>query len=307
MAVELEPNSTFASYRVEQPIGRGGMGAVYRARRSSDDAAIALKVVLDEHVRNARLLARFEREGRLAAQLAHPHLVPVEEAGTCDRVPFLAMAFIEGVDLTTAIGERGRLHPRTAAWIVAQIGSALDAVHAAGLVHRDVKPANVLLERRADGVHSYLTDFGLSKHVESTSGLTATGQWIGTVDYAAPEQIQAMRLTGATDVYALGCVLHHALTGRVPYPRERDVDKLSAHLTGPPPKPSDSNPEVPPQFDEVVATAMAMRAEDRYPTAGKLGDAALAAAREAGPEPLDPISFPARSPAAVDTDAPTAG
>lgn len=305
MAVELQPNSTFASYRVERIVGEGGMGAVYEARRLSDGAPVALKVVLGEHAQNAGFLARFEREGRLAAQLTHPHLVPIHEAGTEDGTPFLAMAFIDGVDLYAAVVEREGLHPATAATIVSQVGLALDAANVEGLVHRDVKPGNVLLERRPGVVHAYLTDFGLSKHVASTSGITATGQWVGTVDYAAPEQVQAQDVDARTDVYALGCVLYWTLTGRVPYPRDRDVDKLVAHLSGSPPKPSEAAGEVPEAFDAVVAKAMSVRPQDRYQSAGELGAAALDAARDAGPEPADPVPFPAAA-RSVDGDAPTA-
>ena len=280
------------------------MGAVYEARRGADDTPVALKLVLDQHARNAVFLARFEREGRLASQISHDHLVPIYEAGTEDGVPFLAMAFVDGVDLDAAIVERARLHPAAAARIVAQVASALDAAHAEGLVHRDVKPGNVLLERRDHGVHAYLTDFGLSKSADSTSGLTATGQWVGTVDYAAPEQVQSQRVDARTDVYALGCVLYRALTGSVPYPRDRDVDKLVAHLSGPPPEPAAA--DVPEAFNAVVATAMALRPEDRFQSAGELGQAALAAARDAGPEPPDAVPFPAAR-RVVDSDAPTAG
>jgi serine/threonine protein kinase len=304
MAVELAPNSTFASYRIERLVGRGGMGAVYEARRLSDGAPVALKLVLDEHARNARFLARFEREGRLAARIVHPHMVQLHEAGTSEGVPFLAMAYVDGIDLDAAIVESDGLHPATAARIVSQVGSALDAAHAEGLVHRDVKPGNILLERRDDAVHSYLTDFGLSKHVESTSGLTGTGQWVGTVDYAAPEQVQAQEVDARTDVYALGCVLYRALTGDVPYPRERDVDKLVAHLSGPPPKVTAAT-DAPAGFDAVVARAMAIRPDDRFQSAGAFAQAALDAARDAGPEPSDPISFPA-APGVIDGDAPTA-
>ena len=304
MAVEPAPNSTFASYRIERLVGRGGMGAVYQARRLSDEAPVALKIVLDEHARNARFLARFEREGRLAAQLTHSHLVPVYEAGIEEGVPFLAMAYVEGVDLYSAVVERERLHPVTTARIVSEVGSALDTAHSVGLVHRDVKPGNILLERRDDGVRAFLTDFGLSKHVESTSGLTGTGQWVGTIDYAAPEQVQAQETDARTDVYALGCVLYWALAGSVPYPRDRDVDKLLAHLTGPPPKVT-ALTGVPAAFDAVVEKAMAKRPEDRYQSAGELGDAALDAARKAGPEPANPIPFPA-APGVADGDARTA-
>ena len=305
MPGELAPNSTFASYKIERLVGRGGMGAVYEARRLSDDAPVALKLVLGEHAHNARFLARFEREGRLASRLTHPHLVPLYETGTENGVPFLAMAYVEGTDLYAAVVERERLHPVTVARIVFQVGSALDAAHAEGLVHRDVKPGNILLERRQDEVHAYLTDFGLSKHVDSTSGVTGTGQWVGTVDYAAPEQVQAQDTDARTDVYALGCVLYRALAGSVPYPRDRDVDKLVAHLSDPPPKVTAAVTGVPAAFDDVVETAMATRPEDRYQSAGELGQAALDAARKAGAEPADPVPFPT-APGVADGDAPTA-
>ena len=306
MPGELALNSTFASYKIERLVGRGGMGAVYEARRLSDDAPVALKLVLGEHAQNARFLARFEREGRLASRLTHPHLVPLYEAGTENGVPFLAMAYVEGTDLYAAVVERERLHPVTVARIVSQVGSALDAAHAEGLVHRDVKPGNILLERRRDEIHAYLTDFGLSKHVESTSGVTGTGQWVGTVDYAAPEQVQAQDTDARTDVYALGCVLYRALAGSVPYPRDRDVDKLVAHLSDPPPKVTAAVTGVPAAFDAVVAKAMAVRQQDRFQSAGELGEAALDAARDAAPEPANPVPFPVAA-RDVDTDAPTAG
>jgi serine/threonine protein kinase len=305
MAVELTPSSTFAGYRIERELARGGMGVVYRASRISDGAPVALKVINPEHAADARFRSRFEREGRLAAELRHPNLVPLYDVGTQGGVPFLAMAFIEGADLEALLADRGPLHPRFAATVVSQVGSALDAAHGAGLIHRDVKPGNVLLEPRDGGAHAYLTDFGLSKHVESQSGLTRTGHWIGTLDYASPEQLQAESTDHRTDVYALGCLLYVALTGAVPYPRSRDVDKMTAHITGPPPVPSELNPVVPEAFDEVVRRAMARLPDDRYQSAGELGRDALEAAEGAGPGPHDPIGLtPRRS---VDSDAPTAG
>jgi serine/threonine-protein kinase len=306
MAVELNPSSTFAGYRIERKLARGGMGVVYRAARIADGASVALKVIDPEHAADARFRRRFEREGRIAAGLDHPHLVPLFDAGVEDGVPFLAMAFIEGTDLEALLAERGPLHPRLAAAVVSQVGGGLDAAHGAGLVHRDVKPGNVLLEPRDGGVHAYLTDFGLSKQVDSQSGLTRTGHWVGTLDYAAPEQLQAEATDHRTDIYGLGCVLHEALTGTVPYPRSRDVDKMIAHITGPPPKASELNPAVPKAFDEVVGRAMATLPDDRYQSGGALAGAALIAAEGSGPEPTDPIGLtpPGRS---VDSDAPTAG
>jgi serine/threonine-protein kinase len=307
MLDELEPDSTLAGYRIERLIGRGGMGAVYSASRTEDGAPVALKLVLDEHAGETRFLARFEREGRLASALDHPHLVAVYEAGTWEGTPFLAMALIDGIDLDYVLGTEGALHPITAARIIAEVGSGLDAAHAEGLVHRDVKPGNILLESRSGAAHAYLGDFGLSRHVDSASGLTKTGIWVGTIDFASPEQLMAGTVDARTDVYALGCVLYTALTGSVPYPRERDVDKVMAHAGGEPPAASGLVDSVPTELDDVVRRAMATRPEDRYQSAGELGRAAEEAAGSAGPEPDEPIRFPARGAADVDSDAPTAG
>ena len=306
MADELEPGSTFAGYRVERLIAKGGMGAVYAAARTDDEAPVALKLVLDEHAGESRFLARFEREGRLATGLTHPHLVEVYEAGTWEGVPFLAMALIDGIDLDYVIGTQGALHPATAARIVAETGSALDAAHAEGLIHRDVKPGNILLSATGGVPHAYLADFGLSRHVDSTSGLTATGHWIGTIDYASPEQLMAGEVDARTDVYALGCVLYKALTGSVPYPHERDVDKVMAHVSGSPPPVSEQADSIPAALDAVVGRSMASRPQERYQSAGELGSAAVRAASAAGSEPDQPIDFPPAT-GEVDTDAPTAG
>ena len=306
MPVELTPSSTFAGYRIERELGRGGMGVVYRAVRLADRKSVALKVVSAERAADARFRRRFEREGRLAAGLDHPHLVPLYDVGVRDGTPYLAMAFIDGVDLETLLAERGPLHPRFAAAVISQVASALDAAHATGLVHRDVKPGNVLLQPRQDGVHAYLTDFGLAKQVDSQSGLTRTGHWVGTLDYAAPEQFQAEATDHRTDVYALGCVLHETLAGSIPYPRSRDVDKMTAHIAGPPPPASEVNPAVPEAFDAVVRKAMARLPDDRYQSAGQLARAALEAAQGSGQGPADPIGLTPRS-HPVDSDAPTAG
>jgi serine/threonine protein kinase len=307
MSDQLEPSSTFAGYRIERLIGRGGMGAVYRARRIEDDAPVALKLVLAEHGQNASFLARFEREGRLASRLSHPHLVAVHEAGAWEGIPFLAMTFVEGIDLEYVLGAQGPLHPVTAARITAEVGSALDAAHAEGLVHRDVKPGNILLEPRDGAAHAYLSDFGLSRHADSASGLTKTGHWIGTIDYAAPEQLQSQEIDARTDVYALGCVLYETLTGSVPYPHSRDVDKLMAHAGGRPPAPSERAPQAPDQLDAIVRRAMATRPGERFQSAGELGREAVRAAASAGPEPDEPIRFPAPGAGDIDSGAPTAG
>jgi serine/threonine protein kinase len=285
MAAELRPGSTFAGYRIEELVGVGGMGHVYRATELENERAVALKLLLPRLTSDAGFRARFERESRLAVGLEHPHVVRVHAAGEADGVLYLVMEHVAGVDLGAIIADRDRLHPRHAALLVSQVGSALDAADGQGLVHRDVKPGNVLVVDREGSPHAYLADFGLSKRADSVSGLTRTGQWVGTIDYAAPEQLQAEDVDHRTDVYALGALLYHALTGEVPFPRERDVDKLVAHLSDPPPVVTNAAPDVPGRFDEIVQRAMAKRPEDRYESAGDLGRDALAAAGDASPAP----------------------
>jgi serine/threonine protein kinase len=306
MAASLEVGSTFAGHRIERLLGVGGMGEVYLATRLDGERAVALKVVSPRVAGDVRFRRRFERESRLARGLRHGHIVGVHQAGESEGRLYMSMAYVDGVDLSAVLAERGWLHPAHAAVIVTQVAGALDAAADAGLVHRDVKPGNILLEARGDGPHAYLGDFGLSKHVSSTSGVTRTGHWVGTIDYASPEQLQAAEVDRATDVYALGGVLHKMLTGEVPYPRDRDLDKMVAHLSEPPPRPSATTGEIPGRFDEVVARAMAKRPEDRYASAAALAADALAAAGEAGPpSPWTASQRPSPGPAA-DPDAPTA-
>jgi hypothetical protein len=189
------------------------------------------------------------------------------------------MRFVEGTDLRALIADRGKLDPELAADIVAQIAAALDAAHGRGLVHRDVKPANVLIAGQPGSYHAYLTDFGLTKSTQAESGMTKTGMFVGTLDYIAPEQLMGGPLDARADVYALGCVLYQALTGEVPFPAESGMAKMYAHGNHPPPVPSEKVPDLPPQFDEVVARAMAKEPNDRYLSAGDLGRAAKAAAQ----------------------------
>jgi serine/threonine-protein kinase len=308
MSLKRDIGSEFAGYRIEALLGRGGMGVVYRARDQSSGRAIALKLLRPDVAADPVFSARFEREARLSAQLRHPHIVPVAAAGEFEDVLFLAMAYIDGIDLAAIIADRGRLHPRQMATVVGHVASALDAAAELGLVHRDVKPANVLLEDRQGTAHAYLADFGVSKHMSSQSGLTGTGVWVGTLDYASPEQVQSQPVDARTDVYALGCLVYEGLTGQVPFPRARDVDKLMAHIAEPAPRPSDMVPDVPRDFDEVVARAMAKAPEQRFASAGELARVALAAAEQAGPLPPE-ASLVGRRTASVpvDRDAPTAG
>jgi serine/threonine protein kinase len=306
MATDLAAGSSFGGYRVERLIARGGMGAVYLAAETRTQRPVALKLVRADYAEDPLFRARFERESRLMAELDHAHVVPLYEAGDIDGVLFSATRFIDGVDLEALIAHHRALHPRWAAEVAGQVASALDAAHEAGLIHRDVKPANILIEDRDGEAHAYLADFGLSKHVSSQSGLTGTGMWVGTIDYAAPEQIQAQDVTPRTDVYALGCVLYEMLTGEVPYPRARDVDKMMAHAADPPPTVTDA---VPPGFNDVVERALSKLPEDRYASAGALARAARAVAKDARSAPRQPLVPPATDggSTSIDRGAPTAG
>ena len=279
---DLSTGSTFAGHRIDAVAGRGGMGVVYRATQLALDRPVALKVINPALADDDQFRERFVRECRTAASLDHPNVLPIHDAGETDGELYLSMRFVAGEDLRRRIRREGRIAPAEAAQIVAQIGAALDAAHAAGIVHRDVKPANVLLD--GDG-HAYLTDFGLTTSATSNAGLTSGG-WVGTAGYAAPEQIRGGQVDARTDVYALGCVLFHALTGDVPFPRETDDARLWAHLNEPPPDPSALAPGVPPAFGPVIARALAKDPDARYASAGDLGRAALAAAglAEAGDE-----------------------
>jgi serine/threonine-protein kinase len=205
-------------------------------------------------------------------------VITVFRAGEENGVLYIAMEYVEGTDLRAVIDEQGALDPAAAAEIVAQVADALDAAHAKGLVHRDVKPANVLMEYEGGRPHAYLTDFGLTKDVASQSGMTATGVFVGTVDYIAPEQIRGDVVDARTDVYSLGCVLYEALTASVPYPRESTIAKIYAHSQEPAPLPSASRAGVSPALDDVVARAMAKDPDERQPSAGDLGRATIAAA-----------------------------
>jgi serine/threonine protein kinase/DNA-binding beta-propeller fold protein YncE len=261
--------TTIAGYRIESVLGRGGMGVVYLAEQVALGRKVALKVLAPELAEDPRFRERFLRESRVAASLEDPNILPVYEAGEADGVLFIAMRYVRGTDLRHLIDEHGPLEPARAVAILAQVASALDAAHAEGLIHRDVKPGNVLLvPGTPDKV--YLADFGLTKRATSDSGVTGTGQFVGTLDYAAPEQFTGEPLTPATDVYSLGGVLYECLVGEPPFPRDREAAVLHAHLNEPPPKPTEKRPELPPAIDAVVAKAMAKSPGERYARAGDL-------------------------------------
>jgi hypothetical protein len=270
---ELSPGEQFAGCRIDAVAGRGGMGVVYRATQLNLGRPVALKLITPDHATDRDFRERFERESRLAASIDHPNVVPVYEAGEVDGQMYLVMRWVRGTDLHALLKREKRLAPDVAATIAAQVAAGLDAAHAAGLVHRDVKPANVLLS----GEHAYLSDFGLSRLEASDTRLTDSGQWIGSVDFCSPEQLRGQRTDARADVYALGCVLHAALTGRPPYSRNTVTATLLAHLNDPIPRVAGQG--VPQGFDRVMLRALAKDPADRYPSAGDLGRASLGAAR----------------------------
>lgn len=282
--LDLALDSTFAGCRIEAVAGRGGMGVVYRATQLGLDRAVALKLVAPERAADATFRARFEREARVAAAIEHPNVIPVYGAGEEDGRLYLLMRWVPGTDLQALIRRSGRLDHARAASIVAQVAAGLDAAHAVGLVHRDVKPANVLLGREDGSGHVYLSDFGLTLDPSTDTRVTDSGEWFGTVDFMAPEQFEGVLPDARTDVYALGCVLTAALTGEPPFPRASVPGTILAHLHDPPPRPS-ATAGVPQAFDEVVARALAKRPSDRYGSAGELAKAALAAAGGSAVEP----------------------
>jgi predicted Ser/Thr protein kinase len=267
-------------YTLESLLGRGGMGSVYLATHDRLERKVALKVIAADLAHDDEFRARFLREAQLAASLDHPNVIPIYDAGDADGVLFLAMRYVAGPSLHDVL-RHGAMAPAQAVHIAAQVGGALDAAHAAGLVHRDVKPANILLAE--PGGHLYLCDFGLAKRI-SSAGTTRTGFFLGTADYCAPEQIEGGELDARADVYSLGAVVFHCLTGRPPFERDSEFAVLQAHLADPPPPLSALRPELGSAVDVVVATALAKRPGDRYSSAGAFIDAlrgALADARDA--------------------------
>jgi serine/threonine protein kinase len=262
--------ATFGGYTIESVLGRGGMGTVFLATHKRLGRRVALKVIAPELALDEEFHARFLRESQLAASLDHPNVIPIYDADEVDGALYLAMRYVSGPSLQNLIREQGTLSAAETLRIAEQIGGALDAAHGAGLVHRDVKPANILLAE--SGEHAYLCDFGLAKRTTSRE-LTRTGFFLGTVDYSPPEQIEGRPLDGRADVYSLGCLLFHCLAGRPPFVRDTEIAVLNAHLHDPPPALSSVRSDLPRAVDSVLATAMAKDADDRYPTGAALADA----------------------------------
>jgi hypothetical protein len=269
-----------AGYAIESVLGRGGMGIVYVAHQRSPERRVALKLVNPSVADDGSFRERFLREAKAAAAIEHPHILPVYGSGDADGVLYLATRLIEGRDLASILREQAPLSAERALNVVTQIGSALDAAHARGLIHRDVKPGNILVVRPEAGEDEfcYLTDFGVSVWTtDAATTITATGRMVGTLNYAAPEQIDASRSVPASDVYSLGCVLFESLTGRPPFAGRNPAGTLYAHLNEPPPSVTSLRPDLPPAIDEVVARALAKSPVDRHPSARALAIEARAA------------------------------
>ncbi len=286
MAPDPRIGTQVADYLIERTVGRGGMSTVYLATDVTLGRKVALKILPPDLSEDPAFRERFIRESRLAASIDHPNIVPVYEAGEEDGVLYIAMRYVEGTDLWARIRDLGFLEPQAAVSVITQAAAALDAAHARGLVHRDVKPGNILL---APGIgadrrdHVYLADFGLTRHALSASGVTLSGQFVGTVDYCAPEQIKGEPIDGRADVYSLGAVLFECLTGRAPYQSNSEAAVLWGHIQGRPPSVNDYRSELPVEIDDVVARALAKSPDDRYATcSGLAADARGALQVDAG-------------------------
>jgi serine/threonine protein kinase len=270
----------FAGYQLRAVIDHGGMSIVYQAENPRLGSAIALKVLPPPLSGDDVFRTRFLKESRVAASLNHPNVIPVYDMGAYEDLLYIAMRYVSGTDLRRMIKKDGRIAPDCALSLVGQAARALDAAHREGLVHRDVKPGNLLIEQGSDDGdpdHLYLADFGISKHVESHSGLTLTGQLLGTVDYIAPEQITGQPVTGQADQYSLGCVMYECLTGRVPFEKDLEAAILWAHVEESPDLPTAVCAELPPGLDAVFARVLAKQPADRYPSCREFVDAARAA------------------------------
>ncbi|WP_128378251.1 serine/threonine-protein kinase [Streptomyces cavernae] len=277
-----------AGYRIEREIGRGGMAVVYRARDLRLDRTVALKLLAPELARNDTFRRRFTHESRVAAAIDHPHIVPIFEAGETGGVLYIAMRYVAGRDLRHLLDQEGPLTPTVAARIAAQVASALDAAHDHGLVHRDVKPGNILVAKGTDSDHPehvYLTDFGLTKKSLSLTGFTTVGQFVGTLDYVAPEQIAGRPVDGRCDVYSLACVVHETMAGGPPFQRDDDMALLWAHQYDQPSPLTEQRPDIAPEVDGVLAKALAKSPEARYGSCLEFVAALRAAASGPGPGP----------------------
>ena len=292
--------ATVAGYRIQSLLGRGGMSIVYLAEHVQLGRIVALKLLAPSLCLDPDFRERFAYESRRASEVEHPNVVPIFDAGEAEGQLFIAMRYIEGCDLKTLIRREGSLGIGRTLFILEQAGDALDAAHDQGLIHRDVKPANILVSESSDRV--YLTDFGIVKHTAS-QGLTKTGFLLGTIDYAAPEQIEGLPVDARTDVYALGCVLYECLAGQAPFERDSELAVMHAHLVQAPPALSSVRPDLARGLDAVIAKAMAKAKDDRFATCAELIAAARLAALERRPtsaaDVVAPVSPHASEPVVV--------
>jgi serine/threonine-protein kinase len=279
----------FAGYRIEALLGRGGMSVVYRAENPRLGNQVALKLLAPELTEDESFRERFVRESRAAASIVHPNIIPIYDAGDSEGLLYIAMRYVDGPNLRELAKREEGLPAWRTLRLTTQVGSALDAAHARGLIHRDVKPANILVEEGAEGEdHAYLADFGLTKHLESHSGITGTGEFVGTIDYMAPEQIEGRAVDARADLYALACVVFECLAGVPPYRRETEAAVLWAHMRDDPPVLSEARPGLPEAADRVLEKALAKDPADRSGSCREfLGElrAALGEARTAAAAP----------------------
>ena len=272
--------SEFAGYRLESVIARGGMSTVFLGEHLGLARKVAVKVLAQDLSEDDIFRERFVRESRIAAGLDHPNVIPIYEAGEIDGLLFIAMRYVQGPQLKDLIQKVGPLPAERLLPIMSQSASALDAAHLRGLIHRDVKPGNILIDPDIGSEHSdhvYLCDFGLTKRMSSHSGLTRTGQFVGTIDYIAPEQIEGKDVDARTDIYSLGCVLYECLTGSVPFEKQTEAAVLWAHVQQQPEPVTQRNQRLPREVEHVVDTALAKLPEDRYQTCAELVSALRAA------------------------------
>jgi pSer/pThr/pTyr-binding forkhead associated (FHA) protein/predicted Ser/Thr protein kinase len=294
--MEISAGTEIGGYRIVNLLGQGGMGVVYLADNVRTGQRVALKLLTPDLARSSGFRERFIREANYASSLRHPNVIEVYEAGEQDGVLYIAMQYVEGHDLKEVLVREGRLDARRTVGILGQVASALDAAHATGLMHRDIKPGNVMIAA-GQPEHCYLTDFGLSKNPSADSiALTAQGEFVGTIDYTAPELVLGKDADSRLDVYSLGCLFYECLTGQPPFPKERDVEVLYAHIQDPPPRVSAVRPDLPPALDDVIVKAMAKKPEDRFPTCSAFIDAARTIVGEPapapGPPPPPPVGVP---------------